>query len=190
MSKAGQGQVPLWCLAGLAAVFWVECPNSVARRPGTRSSTPRSVSSTCSALLVGIDYSDRSCCSISTGSCADQRLAARVTSSRFRSFTRGTSRNITTVVRPCPLRRARSVARRKPLSSSVCLLNKARNPSTTSRDGPLCRDTNRSGPKRCSGNLRGLIRLPSVPFRGVFSVGSRESARAYFGSPHPRQTRE
>jgi hypothetical protein len=34
----------------------------------------------------------------------------------LRSFTCGTSTNITTVARPCPLRRARSVTRRKSLS--------------------------------------------------------------------------
>jgi hypothetical protein len=50
--------------------------------------------------------------SISAGTCADRCSAARATSSRFDSFTCGTSRNITTVVRPCPLRRARSVPRR------------------------------------------------------------------------------
>ena len=33
------------------------------------------------------------------------------------------------------------------------------------------RGTNRSGPKRCSGKVLGLIRLPSVPFLGAFSVG-------------------
>ena len=76
-----------------------------------------------------------------------------------------------TVVRPWPLRRARSVARRKPLSSPVCLLNEARKPSTTRSDGPLGRGTNRSGPKRCSGKVLGLIRLPSVPFLGALSVG-------------------
>jgi hypothetical protein len=38
-------------------------------------------------------------------------------------------------------------------------------------DGPLDRGTNRSGPKRCSGKVLGLIRLPSVPFLGAFSVG-------------------
>jgi hypothetical protein len=37
------------------------------------------------------------------------------------------------------------------------LLNKARNPSTTSSEGPLCRGTNRSGPERCSGKVIGLI---------------------------------
>ena len=37
--------------------------------------------------------------------------------------------------------------------------------------GPLGRGTNRSGPKRCSGKVLGLIRLPSVPFLGAFSVG-------------------
>jgi hypothetical protein len=46
------------------------------------------------------DHSDRSCCSISAGSCDDQCSAAWATSSRLRSFTWGTSRNITTVVRP------------------------------------------------------------------------------------------
>jgi hypothetical protein len=30
---------------------------------------------------------------------------------------------------------------------------------------------NRSGPNRCSGKVLGLIRLPSVPFLGAFSVG-------------------
>ena len=33
------------------------------------------------------------------------------------------------------------------------------------------RGTNRSGPKRCSGKVLGLIRFPSVPFLGAFSVG-------------------
>jgi hypothetical protein len=61
-----------------------------------------SASRTCSALLAGMAHSDRSCCSISAGSCADQCSAARATSSRFDSFTCGTSKNITTVVRPCP----------------------------------------------------------------------------------------
>jgi hypothetical protein len=51
------------------------------------------------------------------------------------------------------------------------LLDEARKPSTTKRDGPLGRGTNRSGPNRCSGNVPGLIRLPSVPFLGAFSVG-------------------
>ena len=115
----------------------------------------------------------RRCCSISAGSCADQRSAARATSSRFESFTCGTSRNITTVVRPWPLRCARPVARRKPLSWPVCLLNEARKPSTTSSESRVSRDTNRSGPKRCSGKVLGLIRLPSVPFLGAFSVPSR-----------------
>ena len=71
----------------------------------------------------------------------------------------------------CPPRRARSVARRKPRSSPICRLNEARKPSTTSSDGPVGRGTNRSGPKRCAGNALGLIRLPSVPFLGAFSVG-------------------
>jgi hypothetical protein len=33
------------------------------------------------------------------------------------------------------------------------------------------RAANRSGPKRCSGNVFGLIRLLSVPFLGALSVG-------------------
>jgi Family of unknown function (DUF6441) len=99
-------------------------PTENAPRKGTDvSSSPLSAPRIRSALLADIDYSDRSCCSISAGSCPDQRSAARATSSRLRSFNCGTSRNITTVVRPCPLRRARSVARRKPLSWPVCLLN-------------------------------------------------------------------
>jgi hypothetical protein len=69
--------------------------------PSTVSSSALSAFRTCSALLAGIDYSARSCCSISAGSCPDQRSAARATSSRLDSFTCGTSRNITTVVRPC-----------------------------------------------------------------------------------------
>ena len=79
--------------------------------------------------------------------------------------------NITTVVRPSPRCRAGSVARRKPRSAPLFRLNEARKPSTTRSDGPPCRGTNRSGPKRCSGKVRGLIRLPSVPFFGAFSVG-------------------
>ena len=47
----------------------------------------------------------------------------------------------------------------------------------TSSDGPLCRGTNRSDPKRCSGSVLGLIRLPSVPFLGAFSVGMATSPR-------------
>jgi hypothetical protein len=31
--------------------------------------------------------------------------------------------------------------------------------------------TDRRGPNRCSGKVLGLIRLPSVPFLGAFSVG-------------------
>jgi hypothetical protein len=99
------------------------------------------------------------------GSWADQRSAARRTSSLFDSFTCRTSRNMTTVVRPAPLCRARSVARRKARSSPVLRLNEARRPSTTRSDGPPGRGTNRSGPKRCSGKVLGLIRLQSVPWR-------------------------
>jgi hypothetical protein len=102
---------------------------------GSVPSRALSESRTCSALLAGIDHAARSCRSISAGSCADQCSAARATSSRFDSFTCGTSRNITTVVRPCPLRRARSVARRKPRSCPVCLLYEAPSRSTTKREG-------------------------------------------------------
>jgi ParB-like chromosome segregation protein Spo0J len=42
-------------------------------------------------LLAGIDYSDRSCCSINVGNCADQCSAARATSRRFESFSLRTS---------------------------------------------------------------------------------------------------
>jgi hypothetical protein len=60
---------------------------------------------------------------------------------------------------------------RTPETSKLAVLYEARNPSTTSSEGALCRSTNRSGPKRCSGKVLGLIRLPSVPFLGAFSVG-------------------
>jgi hypothetical protein len=82
------------------------------------------------------------------------------------------------VVRPCPLRRARSVAVRNPRSSPVLRLNDGRNPSTTRSDGPRGRGANRSGPKRFSGKVLGLMRLPSVPFLGAFSVGIAKKAPA------------
>jgi hypothetical protein len=75
-----------------------------------------------------------------------------------------------------PLRRTRSVARLKPLSWPVCLLYETGSPSTTRSDGPLGRGTNRSDPNRCSGKVFGLVRLPSVPFLGAFSVGIARKA--------------
>lgn len=89
----------------------------------------------------------------------------------------GTSRNITTAVRPWPLCRARSVARLKLNNPPVLRPNEARCPSTTRSDGPLGCGTNRSGPKRCSGDVLGLICLPSVPFLGAFSVGIARKGR-------------
>jgi hypothetical protein len=145
-----------------------------ATRPSTSANTASCTSSGSRARVrASVLWSGTASLGPSWRNWRRDRLSAqrRATSRRLRSFTCGTSRNITTVVRPWPLRRVRSVARRKPLSSPVCLLNEARNPSTTRSEGPFERGTNRSGPKRCSGKVLGLIRLPSVPFLGAFSVG-------------------
>jgi hypothetical protein len=128
-------------------------------------------------LLAGIDHSERSRCSIRVGSCADHGSAARVTSSRLESFTCGTSKNMTTMVNPVPLRLARSLARRKPQSSPFCPLNEAFRPSTTRSDEPLGRGTNLSEPKRRFGKVLGLIRRPSMPFLGALGWDRKEAAR-------------
>jgi hypothetical protein len=48
---------------------------------------------------------------------------------------------------------------------------RTRKPSATRSEGPLCRGTNQSGPKRCAGKVLALMRLQPAPFLAAFSVG-------------------